>query len=320
VSTVRYFRFDDPGAPQLSGTVGSLTNLLRTCLVGTNGVAYGGKPSAGWTEAFIGAAPNIAVFRNNQAEGFSGCWVRINDNAPGTGGAREAYLNVYASMTDVDTGQQGTRTYYARKSASADTTPRNWMLVADGGTAWLYTWATGDYAGYGVDGNIILFGDYESIAATGAYRYCASGRGYEGYSSGDGCPEVFAFVYTNGRMNISNSMQIGPVTGVGDVLSARLVMPHLGYSTSSTVGSSGWPSAPNAAGNRGFMDGPFIYSQAGLAGRMRGLHVPFEQLYAEPHGALVPGSTNLRVVRANYGGNWDDSSHAALALDCGGPW
>lgn len=53
-STVRYYRYDDAGAPTITGQVGSLTTLLRTVLVGTAGIAYGSKPSAGWTEQFAG--------------------------------------------------------------------------------------------------------------------------------------------------------------------------------------------------------------------------------------------------------------------------
>lgn len=319
MSTVRVYRYDDAGAPQLSGSVGSLTNLLRTCLVGTSGVAYNSKPSAGWTEEFVGAAANIAVFRNNQAEGFSGCWVRINDNAPGTGGAREAYLNVYASMTDVNTGAQGTRNHFIRKSSTLSTTARNWMIVADGGTCWLHIWLTGDSTSGGQDGKIAMFGDYESDVATGAYRYCAAGGIYENYGP-SGAPTS---LLTGGgsTINVSNqSFQVAPPSGVGSVLNADMVFVTLGTSSGHYIGSSSWPAAPDAAGNRRFLASPLVRCSVGCVGRIRGLQLPFERLYTVGQGELVPDSTDLRVLRGNGSGGSGDDANAAVAVDAVGPW
>src|SRR5690606_21289348 len=102
----RYFRWDDASAPTLSGTAGSLLELLRACLVGTDGVAYGSgeneKLAAGWTEEFTGT--NVAVFRNSLAAGGTGDYFRIDDNGIAVGGAREAMLTAYNTMSDIDTG------------------------------------------------------------------------------------------------------------------------------------------------------------------------------------------------------------------------
>lgn len=319
MSTVRYFRFDDAGAPQLSGTVGSLVNILRACLVGTNGVAYGSKPSAGWTEEFVGAAANIAVFRNNQAEGFSGCWVRIHDNAPGTGGAREAYLNVYASMTDVNTGTQGTRTFYLRKSSALNTTARNWMIAADGGTCWLYIWLTGDPTSGSQDGKIALFGDYESDVATGAYRYCAAGGTFENYGQA-GAPASLLLAGQGGTSVSSQSFQVAPPSGVGSVLNADMMFVTLGGATNNYIGSSTWPASPDPAGNRRFLESPLIRCSVGCIGRIRGLQLPFERLYTIAQGELVPGSSDLRVMRSNASGSSGDEANGAIAVNAVGPW
>ena len=312
-STVRYFRYDDAGAPQLSGQVGSLTNILRKCLVGTSGIAYGSKPSAGWSEEFIGAAANIAVFRTNQAEGFSGCYVRINDNAPGTGGAREAYLNVYATMSDINTGTTGTRNYYIRKSATADATTRRWMLAADGGTAWLYVWLSGDNVNYGADGTIAGFGDYDSFHTSGAYRYYASARTSENYSNG---ASGDAFLL---KVNADEKAQVAPPSGVGGVLSALISSPFLA-AQNTAIGSSSFPASPNPMGNRNFMASPFVCASVGCVGRLRGIALPFERLYSVAQGDVVPGSSVLRVMRANYGGVVTDAGHVAIAVDTAGPW
>lgn len=49
----RTYRWDDAGAPQLSATGNALIWLLDAVLIGTSGIAYGAKPSAGWTGQHI---------------------------------------------------------------------------------------------------------------------------------------------------------------------------------------------------------------------------------------------------------------------------
>lgn len=47
---VRYFACTDKDAPQIVGSnPQTWLHVLRQCLVGNNGIAYGNKPSAGWT-------------------------------------------------------------------------------------------------------------------------------------------------------------------------------------------------------------------------------------------------------------------------------
>jgi hypothetical protein len=97
--TTRVFYSTDSGAPVLDGTAGSLVNVLKTCLVGTAGIAYSGKPACGWTAPYVGT--NKVALRNDTSSGATGQYFRIDD---GTGDGRYAMFRNYASMTDVDTG------------------------------------------------------------------------------------------------------------------------------------------------------------------------------------------------------------------------
>lgn len=318
MSTVRLYRWDDAGAPVLSGTVGSLTNLLRACLVGSSGIAYGGKPAAGWTEVFAGSATNTAVYRNNDLEGFSGCCVRVADNAGGTGGGREALLSVYAYMSSIDEGGGATRVYYIRKSSTLNAAARKWALYADGGTAILNIWDTGDSVNFGFNGEISVFGDYDSFLSSGSNRYIAAGKIYQNYAAGGGCDWLNNWAVL--APALSSSMQVANPSGVGTPINAMPLLPCIGSNAQVCVGSSGYPPPGMLDGSRRFMGGPFIRVNNYVIGRMRGIHLPTEYLFNVGHGELVPGSDRLRVMRSNSGGTGSEAAHVAIAVDGQGPW
>lgn len=65
---VTVFRWDDPGAPQLDGTLSALYNVLQKVLV----EGYGDKMPLGWTRSYYDAATFKSAWRNNAAAGGSG--------------------------------------------------------------------------------------------------------------------------------------------------------------------------------------------------------------------------------------------------------
>lgn len=313
-STVRYYRWDDAGAPTLTGQVGSLTALLRACLVGTAGVAYGAKPSAGWTEQFIGAASNIAAFRNNQAEDGCGCYVLVNDNAPGAGGAREARINVYATMSNISTGVNGTATTFFRKSQSADSTARRWLVIADGRTAWVYSFLTGDGTNYGQDNSPHGFGDFESMLPTAsANRYFVMGRSVENDSAQGGNIPCM----NGGATVVSAAMQMADPTGLGAPIQTRpnysiLASPY-GY------GSAFMPA--DVSGNAVLIKMPAACSATNLHfGWVRGLYLPLYTLNTQGAGAYVAGSSSLVVMKGKSASGNSVAQHFAVAIDSVGPW
>jgi hypothetical protein len=136
--TVRVYRSTDAGAPVLTGQVGSLLGVLNACLV--NG--YGALAAAGWTKP-IADAGNKGHFKQNTAvsNNASGMFLYVDDSGPGGGGAREARVcgfETMSALTPTGTGQFpaaaqsgiGFGALVIRKSATADATARAWTLAA----------------------------------------------------------------------------------------------------------------------------------------------------------------------------------------------
>lgn len=321
MSTVRYFRHDDVGAPTLTGEVGSLTNLLRKCLVGTAGVAYGSKASAGWTEQFVGAEANMAVFKNVEGEGGSGCCVLVNDNAPGAAGAREARVAVYSDMTAIGAGSHGTDAYIFRKSSTSNNVGRSWLVVADGLTAWLYVYQTGDSAStQATQASFAGFGDYSSLSA-GAFRYFALGRTAENQSLGGSIPalDASATSYTGtGNRGIS----VFPQSGLGGPIFAAVCMPV--YSASSTaIGGQFAPAGPHSiTGDYFFEVAPRIRSVTSfeILGRLRGLALPYQSISFSTAGVAFSLDPASVVVAASRGNASSVNDCGFLKIDTLGPW
>lgn len=119
----------------VSGTVGSLITALDLELV-TN---------RGWTKEYTGA--NKAAYRNS-ASALARKYMRIVDDGTAPVGAREAMIQGFATMTDVDTGTGQFPTsgnVYVRKSNTADATARTYLAVGDDKTFYLFI-LTGDTA------------------------------------------------------------------------------------------------------------------------------------------------------------------------------
>jgi len=169
------YRSTDSSAPTVSGTAGDLVNLLDKCLV----AGYGSKTAAGWSKDFTGT--NKATFR---APSGNRMYLRVQDDGPGAGGAREARLTGYESMTDVDTGMApfptaaqgvgGVAMVVARKSSTADATTRAWIVFADARTVYVFI-TTGD-TGY----RSFCFGEFFSLlTTTDNFRTMIIGRNAE---------------------------------------------------------------------------------------------------------------------------------------------
>lgn len=130
LTTTRVFRWDDSGAPQLNSAAGSFYFIVKACLAGV-GLAYGNRQKAGWVIAWDDPATYTIVLRNAMAAGGSGCYLRVQDNAPGAGGARMAKWDVYEGMTDINTGIGPAGSGWVCKSRSNGGPSAAWVLVAD---------------------------------------------------------------------------------------------------------------------------------------------------------------------------------------------
>jgi hypothetical protein len=130
--------------------------------------------AAGWTKPFTGT--NKAAFR--QGTGSNQFYARIQDDGGGTGGAKEALARGFESMTDVDTGlgdfptvAQSSFGSVIRKSVTADSVVRTWVLVADARTFYLFILSEGDTVQ-----RAFGFGEFYSLLAGDNFRCFIAGR------------------------------------------------------------------------------------------------------------------------------------------------
>ena len=132
------YKSSDASAPVLYGANGAVITVLDAVLVNS----YGAKPAAGWTKPF--AAANLASYRQG-TPGAPQYYLKIRDDAPGVGAAKEARIRGFESMTAVtatDNAADGLDPFptvaqdadgsIVRKSATADgTTARPWIIIGD---------------------------------------------------------------------------------------------------------------------------------------------------------------------------------------------
>ena len=156
LTTTKEWRWDAPGAHTLTGAAGSARILLRDFLL-----------ECGWSVIWEDAGAQKVVLRNSQAHGGSGCYVRILDDGSGTGGARNFDLQVYESMTDIDTGTAGTNPGRGMKSNALTGDPRVYTLHGDERTFYMTVYSPSDIAvdgagtGSGAGMMVIGAGDYD---------------------------------------------------------------------------------------------------------------------------------------------------------------
>ena len=151
----------------LSGQNGTLITALDAALV----------TGQGWDNTLAGGGANKRCYRPPAGNQF---YLRVRDDGPDVGGAKEARICGYEAMTDVDTGThlfpaaaQMADGLYVRKSATADGVARTYQIWADDRTFYMFI-LTGDTAGmyYGWG-----FGDFYSLVASDGYRTMIRGWG-----------------------------------------------------------------------------------------------------------------------------------------------
>lgn len=179
--TVRVYRSTDASAPVLTGQAGKLTDLLDAVLV--NG--YGSMTAAGWT--INQTTTNKRGYKQNLtgSNNSSGMLLYVEDTAAGAGGAKEARVTGFETMsaiTPTGTGQfptgaqstLGTGLLVVRKSNTADATARPWTIVANGQTIYIFI-ETGDVT-VPLATCPFVFGDFKSFKASDQYAVCIIGR------------------------------------------------------------------------------------------------------------------------------------------------
>lgn len=186
--TVRIYKSTDASAPVLTGQVGKLTDLLDAILV--NG--YGAKTAAGWTIAYTGTNKRAYLQNLTGANNPAGMHLYVDDNGTGTGGAKEARVCGFETMSAITptgtgqfpTGAQstiGSGQLVIRKSGSADATARAWTCIADGQTIYLFTETADTTVPLGA--MPFVFGDFFSYKPSDEYAVCIIARNIENSGS-----------------------------------------------------------------------------------------------------------------------------------------
>lgn len=174
--TVIVYKSTDSSAPVLYGAADSLNALLKACLVD----GYGSKAAAGWTSPYYDSATKTRVFLTG---GGNTAYLRVLDNGQSAGGAKEARIIGYESMSAHDTGTglfptaaQRTNGFTIRKSSLADgTTARAWYLFATDSLFHLLI-ESGDTAGAC---SFASFGKIKSYKASDTFGFWIAGRAVE---------------------------------------------------------------------------------------------------------------------------------------------
>lgn len=287
------YRSTDTSAPVLTGQVGSLISLLDACLV--NG--YDTQPAAGWSKAFSGT--NAASYKQGAASGAD-CYLDVNDNAAGAGSAQESTVRGYEAMTAVATGtnpfpttaQQASPGLFIRKSSTASSTARAWVLIADDKTFHLFI-QSGDLAGAY---QAFSFGEVYSFQSADAYRAVIAGHTATGGSSSTG-------LNTNALGTSATSTTAGwylPRVAAGTGTSVNPGLFGVGTSMLAT-GFVG----PNALDSKVYLSRLFVSNDATQAGGLRG--------YLRGVWQMVTGATGV-ADGDTFSGTGDFAGRTFLVL------
>lgn len=280
-------------------SVPSLTTFTFACPGIADQTATGAitskRASLGWEVAF--ETTNKIVFRSlNPASPRP--YFKVDDTAL----SKFAYVQMFETMTDIDTGTNWTAGYIY-KSYYANTTGRWCQLYGDDRTFYLCV-TPGDEQGFYY--HIAYFGDFLS------------------YKSGD----AFASGLCIGWNNNSYSARFSEINSTADhwvLRSYTQVGSQIGYfsknhaSFSTIFGTTSLPAYPNPVDNA-FHGVPIEVweSETVLRGILPGVVVPLHNYNQLPTGTVVTnvminGTPRVLQVRAGYNG-------ARFAFDLTGPW
>ena len=328
---VHAYYHDDPEAPVLDGTVGSLVNLLKKCLVdGYGNVGQGTwKAPLGW-EGVYDSGFVKAGFRSQDANGTQ-LWLYVNDNAPdGTDGARTAYVRGYEEFTGFDGGdapvglvnpfptvaQMAGAKWF--KSYYADGTAKPWVVMGD--EAFFYFASAHYLATYATHHSVQYFGDLLPLRPGDAYHCalaCGSAAGTQPPASSMGTYAAYSMATTTqaGVYVARTHAQVLPPVNV-----AQVWLPG-----AASVGFTQFFPFP-APLDGGLHMSPLLLFEgaAGLRGQLPGLYGPH---HTRPlvHRGTVDGVTGLSgrtLVAVGTGATVtpEDGGAGRVLIDRTGPW
>ena len=308
------FTYDVAGSPSTPAT-GTITSK---------------RAPAGFTKTFSGT--NKAVYRSNDLSSRRH-YFRILDDGTTSGGAREARLWGYETMSDVDTGtgmyptvSQHSNGFFCQKSDTADSIVRHWVLITDGKTVYHFAYissnvTTGDITAPGSNMSAFGFGDAIEFKPGDAYLSWVTGSPSSNQFSSTQNSGLF-----NGAMSIT---AVTPSASQATIIASRdftgvagaRQMQIFASGLNAILGASANISYPHLIDN-GFYMVPALLTQgppALIRGRLPGFFEPL-------HGPCFPNTQIVENV-IGYPGRkfmmlWgkNATSIGACLIDITGPW
>lgn len=193
-NVAKFYSSADPGAPQLTGQVGSLVALLDAVLVDGYGAGGVAKDGAGWTRSLSGA--NKRAYRNDHVAG-TGFVLEVDDSAA-TGTARFARARGYSVLRQFGDGDDATPSVLDRpggsiiaKSSSLGPAGSRWVAIADSRAIYLFTNVNPLHLPD--QRQAYFFGDFVSYKPGDVMAWCISDSGLSDFS---GSEDFDSFVFS----------------------------------------------------------------------------------------------------------------------------
>lgn len=317
--TATIYRSTDASAPVLSGSAGTLVNVLDACLV--NG--YGSKAAAGWAKPF--SSTNIACYR---AATGTRMYLRVDDTS-----AQEARISGYEAMTGASAGSgqypnsaQLPGGLFVRKSETSDATARPWVVVATGtcfyflvqsnSTDWTVSTSTSSLSGQ------FFFGDLISYKPGDQYHSLIIGATSTGTDRGNlgNIQKSSSFTAISGHYMPRNHLQIG-----GSIQVAKIIISD--FSTASTVigSSSTYPIFPDSVSG-GMLLSPMVVAEGSdtgsrfaIRGLLPGLWAPLHNMPMN-HADVLDGSGDMSGKQFLLFNTSTSSALGRAALEISNTW
>lgn len=140
-------------------TTTSFTFAVTTALTAATGTITCKVAPLGWEKTFSGT--NKAVYRSLDVT-TNQLYLRVDDT-----NAQYAAVNIYETMTNVDTGTGASTTKYWKKSSTSDTTSRPWYAIGNGKVFYLFSdW----HPTYVLQPAVYSFGWFPSLKSGDGYN------------------------------------------------------------------------------------------------------------------------------------------------------
>ena len=269
----------------------------------------------GWEEVF--SKTNVSVFRPTDPAS-SRPYLRIDDS-----NATYAIVQMYESMTDVDTGVNGTPARYWAGRSAASASAVSWTLVGDSRGIYVgIAPSTANASDFTASATMVsYFGDVVSDRSGDAYPALLTGCTSSNYTSNDG------FVFFG---NTTGALIMRIAAGIGGATSTNI--SATGSSGSALSGADGFTGPfPSRAAQALFLSPIMVadggtFSVVGRRGLMPGIrHCPQSGLSSVYTGApqQIPGTGDYQgktMLTLGVGTGVNIPSTGVGFVDVTGPW